>query len=214
MKLQESTYYHIYHRGVKGDNIFYHDSDYQRFLEKYFYYLYIAADTYAYCLIPNHFHLVIRVRPKEEQIELFTKCRREMIGSQDSTPAYHNIEYPDFKKLCASSQFGHFLNSYTRYLNTVSGRKGVIFDGRFKRIEIDSMEYLSHLICYIHRNPIHHHLKSSYSDYGYSSHDSLFSNKKTLLNQTEVLRVLGGEANAQAAHEEVRMDYLSKYILE
>ena len=214
MKLQESKYYHIYHRGVKGDKIFYHESDYQRFLEKYFYYLYIAADTYAYCLLANHFHILIRVRPVDEQINLFTKCQREMIGSQDLTPSHHNIEYPNFKKYCASNQLGHFLNSYTRYLNIITGRRGVIFDGRFKRIEIDSIKYLSHLICYIHRNPIHHHLCNEYSSYKYSSYNTLFSDKKTQLNQAEALRVLGGEANVAAAHEEVKMDYISKYMLE
>lgn len=214
MKLQESKYYHIFHRGVKGDKIFYHDSDYQRFLEKYFYYLNIAADTYAYCLIPNHFHLLIRVRPEKEQIKLFTKCRIGMIGSQDLTPVHHNVDYPDFKKYSASNQFGHFLNSYTRYLNTVTGRTGVIFDGRFKRVEIDSKKYLSHLICYIHRNPIHHHLCRNYSSYKYSSYNLLFSDEKTLLNQGEILKILGGEANAIAAHEEIRMDYISKYLLE
>ncbi|WP_340104496.1 hypothetical protein [Rhodohalobacter sp. 8-1] len=214
MKLQETKYYHIHHRGVKGDNIFYQDSDYQRFLEKYFYYLYIAADTYAYCLIPNHFHVLLRVRPEEEQLELFSKCQKKMIGSQDFTPAHHNIDYPDFKNYCASNQIGHFLNSYTRYFNTASERTGIIFDGRFKRIEIDSIKYLSHLICYIHRNPIHHHLCRDYSSYKYSSYNSLFSDKKTLLNKAEILRFLGGEDNAAAAHEEVRMDYISKYILE
>jgi len=214
MRLQESKYYHIYHRGVKGDNIFYHDTDYQRFLEKYFYYLYIAADTYAYCLIHNHFHILIRVRPEEEQKKLFDKYQEEMIVSQNLTPAHHNVEYPHFKKYCASNQLGHFLNSYTRYLNTTTGRTSVIFDGRFKRIEIDSIKYLSHLICYVHRNPIHHHLCREYCSYKFSSYNTLFSDEKTMLNQTEALRVLGGVSNAEAAHEELRMDYISKYILE
>jgi REP element-mobilizing transposase RayT len=214
MKLQETKYYHIHHRGVKGDNIFYHDSDYQRFLESYFYYLYIAADTYAYCLIPNHFHLLIRVRPEDEQLKLFTMCQKEMINSQELSPVHHNIDYPDFKKYSASNQLGHFLNSYTRYLNTINDQTGVIFDGRFKRVEIDSIKYLSHLICYIHRNPIHHHLCRDFSSYKYSSYNVLFSDEKTLLNQKEVLKVLGGEANAAEAHEEVRMEYIAKYILE
>ena len=35
------------------------------FMEKYADYIHPIAETYAYCLMPNHFHLVIRIRKRE-----------------------------------------------------------------------------------------------------------------------------------------------------
>ncbi len=109
---------------------------------------------------------------------------------------------------------GHFLNSYTKLINNKYEREGLLFNGRFKRIEIDSEEYMSYLICYIHRNPIHHGISNSYESYPYSSFCELFSDAKSFINRKAVFEVLGGKENAKAAHDEVRLKIEDKYLLE
>lgn len=55
-------YYHVFARGNNKDTIFFEDADYQRFLnnlEKYREKL--RYKLYAYCLLPNHFHLLLQV---------------------------------------------------------------------------------------------------------------------------------------------------------
>lgn len=54
-------YYHLYNRGANRQSIFYDDQDYRDFLTR------IKANTIkfqiaviAYCLLPNHFHLLLR----------------------------------------------------------------------------------------------------------------------------------------------------------
>ena len=61
--LLENIFYHIYNRGNNGDDVFYEARNYKYFLEKYDLYLSDFVETYAYCLLPNHFHILIRVKP-------------------------------------------------------------------------------------------------------------------------------------------------------
>ena len=45
-------------------------------------------------------------------------------------------------------------NAYVQGLNKQTDRKGPLFEGRFKAIQIENESYLIHLCRYIHRNPI------------------------------------------------------------
>jgi REP element-mobilizing transposase RayT len=47
-------------------NLFKEERNYELFLEKYYRHIYAVAETFAYCLMPNHFHLMIRIRRIED----------------------------------------------------------------------------------------------------------------------------------------------------
>ena len=64
-KLQPNHTYHIFNHANGFENIFLEDENYRFFLEKYKRYIQPIVETYAYCLLPNHFHLVVRIRRKE-----------------------------------------------------------------------------------------------------------------------------------------------------
>ena len=66
--LQADTYYHIFNRGNDGENLFREPENYRYFLKLYLNHIEPIAATFAYCLLPNHFHLLIHTR-KEEEIE-------------------------------------------------------------------------------------------------------------------------------------------------
>ena len=68
--LQPDSFYHIYNRGINGENIFKQERNYSYFLKKYALYIEPVAETYAYCLLKNHFHLLIRTRSEEEILKL------------------------------------------------------------------------------------------------------------------------------------------------
>ncbi len=61
------SYYHIYNRGNNGENIFHEERNYRYFLQLYLKYIFPVADTYAYCLLLNHFHLLVRIREAQAQ---------------------------------------------------------------------------------------------------------------------------------------------------
>ncbi|MEM9776697.1 MAG: transposase, partial [Chloroflexota bacterium] len=60
-------YYHIYNRGNNGENIFIEAKNYSYFLRLYIKHIELVAFTYAYCLLRNHFHFLVRVKTDEEQ---------------------------------------------------------------------------------------------------------------------------------------------------
>lgn len=64
--LEPDKYYHIYNHAVGQDNLFNTDENYRFFLEKYAHYIIPVADIFAYCLLPNHFHFAIRIKPEDE----------------------------------------------------------------------------------------------------------------------------------------------------
>ncbi|WP_423130327.1 transposase [Gaoshiqia sp. Z1-71] len=69
MKVEPLTYghyYHIYNRGNNSCNIFREADNYEHFLELYDKYISPVADTFAWVLMPNHFHLLVRIKEEKD----------------------------------------------------------------------------------------------------------------------------------------------------
>ncbi len=64
--LEPSRYYHIYKRGINGCNLFTDEDNYTYFLNLYEKYIDPIVDTFAWVLIPNHFHILIRLKEVDE----------------------------------------------------------------------------------------------------------------------------------------------------
>jgi REP element-mobilizing transposase RayT len=61
MKYQDHSYYHLYNRGAHKANIFISQEDYQLCLDLLSEYsMKYSVSLVAYCLMPNHYHLVLR----------------------------------------------------------------------------------------------------------------------------------------------------------
>lgn len=72
-------FYHVYNRTVGNDLLFYEEDNYRFFLQKYFKYLSAKINTYAYCLLPNHFHFLIQ--PIIDDSKLFSELFRKLFIS-------------------------------------------------------------------------------------------------------------------------------------
>jgi len=55
-------FYHIYNRGVNKERIFANPDNYNHFLNLYLENISVYAETFAFCLITNHFHFLIRIK--------------------------------------------------------------------------------------------------------------------------------------------------------
>ena len=90
---QKDSYYHVYNRGNRKQNIFLQSRDYKRFLERLKEYKdKFEVTILGYCLMPNHFHLLLR-QETDNPISLF------MLRLGTSYAKYFNIKYNEVGSL-------------------------------------------------------------------------------------------------------------------
>lgn len=139
--LENGYFYHIFNRGINGCKIFENDDNRLFFLRKAKEYLTSVADIYAYCLMPNHFHFILRI--KDDFSENFAKVSN---FDKVETTGLHS------EKSIASKQIAKLISSYTQAFNKYHNRHGSLFERPFKRRRIENEEYLRKAIVYVHRN--------------------------------------------------------------
>jgi putative transposase len=134
---RRGQYYHLYNRGVGEDIIFFNPGNYEhclRLLERY--HGRYGATVIVYCLMPNHYHLLVR---------------------QESAEALSRF-------------MGVLFNAYVQAVNRQQGRRGPLFEGRFRHVWVDREEYLIHLCRYIHLNPVQARLVKTPELWQYSNY--------------------------------------------
>jgi putative transposase len=186
--LVSGIHYHIYNRGNNRETLFRSEENYRYFLKLYAVYVEPVAITYAYCLLPNHFHLHLRVRTLQEQIEWFEK-----FGTEDTIL--------DRLPLSPGRQLGNLFNAYAKAVNKAFDRSGSLFQKPFQRIPVTEQSYLVRLICYIHRNPQRHGTIDDFTRWPYSSYRSLLSSLPTRLERESVVGWFGGQEGFRRAHQ-------------
>jgi len=133
----QDHYYHIYNRGAGRGLIFFNPGNYEHCLRlvKRYYDRY-GVTVVAYCLMPNHYHFLLR----QETDQPLSK--------------FINVLF----------------NAYVQAVNRQQGRKGTLFEGRFRHVWVDREEYLIHLCRYIHLNPVKAGLVAEIGDWPYSNY--------------------------------------------
>ncbi|MEO6062273.1 MAG: hypothetical protein ABIQ99_10065 [Thermoflexales bacterium] len=67
--LESGNIYHVYNRGNNREDLFRSEDDFSLFMKLYAHHTDPIAVTYAFCLLPNHFHFLIAVREGPHRIE-------------------------------------------------------------------------------------------------------------------------------------------------
>jgi len=206
--LKPDTTYHIFNHANGFENVFNEDENFRYFLERYQLYITPIAETYAYCLMPNHFHLVVRIR-KREVIE-------EIIRNKNSTSNNNFSKVWNFGKVSSSSnssienkeiekflskQFSNLFSSYTQSFNKVYKRMGSLFIKNFKREAILDKKHFFNVIIYTHRNPIHHGFCTTFTDWGYSSYSETIELKSKIVEVDKLIKIFGSKQQLIEAHQ-------------
>jgi REP element-mobilizing transposase RayT len=187
--LQYETTYHIYNRGNNGETIFRSKENYLYFLKLYLKHFYLMAETFAYCLLPNHFHFLVWIRSRAE-----IEALAEKTPSVSKTLGASTVPTP-------SQAFGNLCNAYAKAVNNRYGRTGSLLEHPFGRLSVTTDAYFYNLITYVHRNPQKHGIVDDFRDWPYSSYDAILHDKPTRVSKTAVLEWYGGLPQFQEAHQ-------------
>jgi putative transposase len=169
--LNYESYYHIYNRGNNRENIFFEGRNYAYFLKLYADIIDPVIETFAYCLLKNHFHLLVFIKHEEKIIR------------------------------SPGQQFSNFFNAYAKAINKIYQRTGSLFQHPFGRIEITSNAHFARLVTYIHQNPQKHGLATDFRTWPYSSYRTILSDQPTRLNRNEVLQWFNGREGFIEVHK-------------
>ncbi|MEQ8475744.1 transposase [Fulvivirga sp.] len=180
-------YYHIYNRGNNKENLFLNEHNYAYFMSRWKKYILPFSRVLSYCLMPNHFHFLIKIKT-EEEVKALLKSRSA--STKPSRISRSALEILDINKLL-EDQFKNLFSGYTLAINKQENRTGSLFQKRFRRIRVDSEKYLLILIHYIHRNPIHHSFVNKYGKWRYSSYNDLLSYDNSFVDPESVFDCFG-----------------------
>ena len=175
MYFEEDHLYHVFNQGNNRQKIFFCDENYRYFLKKIEKHILPYADVLAYCLMPNHFHLMLKVN-----LTMRAYSSDDFKSSDEST------------KKTLNESIAIMLRSYTRAINKQEGRSGSLFRPKTKaqcltqrdglspsyfnaafgtslNTDISEFNYPQQCFRYIHENPVNAGLVEKAEDWRYSS---------------------------------------------
>ena len=155
-------YYHFYNRGNNRQPVFFERENYLFFLRRFKRFVIGYVDVIAYCLMPTHYHILVRVKQALGQI-WEGKISEVWQTSEISTPRQDVSKQVSL----AMQKFGI---SYTKSINKRFGRVGALFQGQFQGKPVQSYNHLLNLCVYIHANPVKDGLVSLPENWEYSNY--------------------------------------------
>ncbi len=166
--LQPERYYHVYNRGINGGTLFFEDRNYFYFLKLLEEKIKPVAKFYSYCLMQNHFHLLVEIKTEKEIRAAFPNKQQYAVEA------------------IVSKQFSNVFNSYTQAINKNYGRTGKLFELAFRRKEVMTEIYLLNSILYINKNPVKHSIKTDLLSYKYCSLKDILNDNNSLVESAKV----------------------------
>ena|ERR1700730_2959830 len=182
-KLLPNETYHFFNHANGFENLFVEKRNYSFFLKRLKKYILPIAKLYAYCLMPNHFHLVGAIRTEEELLKAF-KINKQI--SQNSKILEKLLK----KKI--SKAFANLFSSYAQSFNKVYKRRGSLFVPSMKKKLIEDDDSFCKVVHYVHANPVHHGFVSTMNQWPHSSYNLFFSSDDSIIEKDYVIDLFGG----------------------
>lgn len=165
--------------GNHKDLLFFEDENYQFFLQKIRDYIQPVSEILGYCLMPNHFHMMIQANARSI----------ETITSRFS-------QKEDFKMQILSRKIGTLQSSYAQAINNRYNLRGSLFRQKTKSKNLSDPQPCNQFnpqyafICfqYIHQNPLKAGLVRKLEDWPYSSFREYFYNRRNSLCNIELAK--------------------------
>jgi putative transposase len=177
MYFVRGEYYHVYNRGNNQQRIFFSEKTYLFFLQKIRDQLTPRADFLANCLMPNHFHFILRAN--EEGLR-----ERPSFGGKPMQELAYRI--------------GILLSSYSQAINKQNSTTGSLFQQKTKAKSLmetgndTRISYIEQCFHYIHQNPLKAGIIKDPGEWNYSSYAEYVENKEPSLCKKELFYTLTG----------------------
>ncbi len=179
--------YHVFTKSIAGFQIFLSNKDYKRMLELLQYYKSNPILKFSeYKKLKNKIKIHYEKSHKTSYlVEIIAYC----LMPTHLHLILEEIEYPGI-----SEYMRKILDSYTRYFNKKIGRKGPLWEGRIKKVFVESDTQLLHLTRYVHLNPVSAGLVKKPEDWEYSSYKQYIGlEKEKICNKEKFLDILEKE---------------------
>lgn len=163
--MQANGTYHVFNRTNNKEVLFRDDEDHLFFLHCYNRFLAGYLSTYAWALLPNHFHFVVSVADEPAIRSLLRKLPAETLTYLEQQFLLRKIDIHQLVRL----QWTRAFIAYSAYFNRKYNRKGNLFFRSFKRKAIADKAQLRDTILYVHLNPVKHGLIESWQQYLWTS---------------------------------------------
>jgi len=175
MHLTEGEIYHVFNRGNNKEDIFFRHENYSYFLQGAKKYVIPACDILAWCLMPNHFHLLIHANINSIAI----------------------IKDGSFERQQFSQSIKQWLSSYTKAINKQEKRTGSLFQQKTKAVSVSSKRHDAQTAFhYIHQNPLKAGFVMKIEQWNHSSFgDYLSLQKESLCNRELAIRLINLNMN-------------------
>ena len=114
------------------------------------------TEVLGFCLMGNHFHLLIRMGTGEEHDDDEIKRRFSLYYGEDRQINASDGQIPYFREKWGSlsEYMKEVKQGFSRFYNRRHGRKGFFWSERFKSVIVDNGETLINCLAYIDLNPI------------------------------------------------------------
>ncbi len=195
-EFETGSIYHVYNKVVSDVTLFNNDEDYTSFLERYARYFSPYFETFAYCLIPNHFHFLVRVK---DNLDSF-------IANENTNAAKKYLNGEESLNFFLEHQLSRMLSGVAIKYNNLNNRVGPLFKQGTKRVALTTESRIIYQLCYIHHNPIHHKLTSDYKDWKFSSYHAYTGERPTQISKGPMLDLIGGIDVFHALHKDYKLE--------
>ena len=209
---EEQCFYHVICKCIDGRKLFLDDNDREFFLKRYQELMEPFINTYSYCLLDNHAHFLIETKNPEDinpYLMQIPKCRLTLTHIKFLRTANQEKLYHELIK----QQFNRLFISHTMSFNRKHQQKGHLFIRPFRRMLINEDAYLTHVVIYIHANPLKHGITDDFTHYKWSSCQALLSDGFTRLKRKEVLDWFGGREMFEKTQSEQAEYYFAHPVL-
>jgi len=182
--------YHVFSRAIGSEKLFTENENYRYFLQKMQQHLPPVCDIIAYCLLPNHFHLLVEIKDEKEIQSAFEFVKK---GKE-----FH----PDLISDFVMERFSNWMNGYTKAFNKRNNRRGALFTNYLRRVEISKDSQFTATLFYVHKNPVHHGLVRKIEEWPWSSYHEFISEIPAGLGEKTVLDWFGGREGFLEFHSQ------------